>query len=261
MGVVNVTPDSFSDGGDWLDPDAAIGHGRRLAAQGAHILDVGGESTRPGSEPVEAAEELRRVLPVVRALAGHGLAVSIDTSKAGVARDCLAAGAFMVNDVTALRGDPHMAEVVVQADAALCLMHMQGEPATMQRDPRYDDVVREVRAFLAERLAHATSAGVAREAIALDPGIGFGKTREHNLQLLRALGELASLGSPVLVGASRKRFLSAITGHDDPRDLEVASAVASAAAVRAGAWCVRVHDVSSTVDALAVERAIAGSAC
>ena len=258
MGVVNVTPDSFSDGGNYLEADAAIAHGRRLAAEGAHIVDVGGESTRPGAQPTEAGEELRRVVPVVRALAAAGIAVSIDTSKAEVARQSLAAGAFMVNDVTALRGDPQMADVVARAGAALCLMHMQGEPATMQQEPRYDDVVREVRAFLAERLARATGAGVAPAAIALDPGIGFGKTLEHNLLLLRGLADLVSLGQPVLVGASRKRFLRAITGRSAPADLALPSAIAATAALRAGAWGVRVHDVAGTVDALAVEQALAG---
>ncbi len=223
MGVVNVTPDSFSDGGLYLDPGAAIAHGLELVAQGADILDIGGESTRPGAEPVSAGQELQRVLPAVEGLlaaleggdeqAGGRLRevqISIDTSKADVARDALRAGASLVNDVTALRGDPEMAAVVAESGAECCLMHMLGEPRTMQRDPRYGDIVADVKAFLEERLAFAVHEGVAEERILLDPGIGFGKTVEHNLQLLRRLHELAALGRPLLVGTSRKSFLGRI---------------------------------------------------
>jgi len=234
MGVVNVTPDSFSDGGLYLDPVAAVAHGLQLADEGAEILDVGGESTRPGAEPVGEAEELRRVLPVVEGLVDAMPAVSssptdpsspvmppdppsaarptvsIDTSKAPVARAALEAGASLVNDVTALRGDPEMAAVVAQSGAECCLMHMLGEPRTMQRSPRYEDVVAEVKAFLEERLAFAVAEGVPEELVLLDPGIGFGKTLEHNLELLRRLRELAALGRPLVVGTSRKSFLGRI---------------------------------------------------
>jgi dihydropteroate synthase len=223
MGVVNVTPDSFSDGGLFLDPGAAVAHGLRLAQEGAEILDVGGESTRPGAEPVAAEEELRRVLPVVEGLAagsGRGsVAISIDTAKASVARAALDAGARIVNDVTALRGDPEMAAVVAQSGAQCCLMHMLGEPRTMQTvegGPQYKDVVSEVKAFLEERLAFAVAEGVAEERILLDPGIGFGKTLEHNLQLLRRLHELTTLGRPLVVGTSRKSFIGRILADTAP---------------------------------------------
>jgi dihydropteroate synthase len=214
MGVVNVTPDSFSDGGLYLDPAAAIAHGVELAREGADILDVGGESTRPGAEPVAAQEELRRVLPVIEGLAARGgPQISIDTSKALVARAALEAGASLVNDVTALRGDPEMAELVAESGAECCLMHMLGEPRTMQRGvggPKYDDVVDDVKAFLERRLELAVRAGIAEQRILLDPGIGFGKTDAHNLQLLHRLDELAALGRPLLVGTSRKSFLGRI---------------------------------------------------
>ncbi|HEX3692610.1 MAG TPA: dihydropteroate synthase, partial [Solirubrobacteraceae bacterium] len=220
MGIVNVTPDSFSDGGRYLDADAAVAHGLALAAQGADILDVGGESTRPGAEPVAVEEELRRVVPVVRALGERAGAVqiSIDTAKAEVARAALAAGATLVNDVTALRGDPEMAAVVAQAGCDCCLMHMRGEPRTMQRAPEYGDVVSEVKAFLEQRLAFAVQAGIAEQRILLDPGIGFGKTAEHNLELLRRLDELVALGRPVLVGTSRKSFLTPAAGSSSAGD-------------------------------------------
>jgi dihydropteroate synthase len=260
VGVVNITPDSFSDGGRFLDPQDAIAHGRRLAAEGAAIVDVGGESTRPGAEPVSAAAELERVLPVIEGLVADGIAVSVDTSKAEVAREALAAGAVLVNDVTALRGDAGMAAVVAEAGADLCLMHMLGEPRTMQDDPRYDDVVGEVESFLAERAAAAVAAGIARERIALDPGIGFGKTIEHNLALLRALPRLAALG-PLLLGVSRKRFLGAITGRDVASDRVAASTAAALWCYRGGAHLLRVHDVRATADALAVERALEGASC
>ena len=218
MGVVNVTPDSFSDGGLFLDPGAAVAHGWRLAQEGAEILDVGGESTRPGAEPVGAEEELRRVLPVVEGLAAmaSGAVISIDTAKASVARAALDAGATLVNDVTALRGDPEMAGVVARSGAECCLMHMLGEPRTMQRGvggPQYKDVVDDVKAFLEQRLAFAVGEGIAEEQVLLDPGIGFGKTLEHNLQLLRRLHELAALGRPLVVGTSRKSFIGRLLGE------------------------------------------------
>ncbi len=240
--------------------EAALAHGRRLAAEGAAIVDVGGESTRPGSEPVSAEVELERVLPVIEGLVAEGITVSIDTSKAAVAQAALAAGAALVNDVTALRGDRAMAAVVAEAGADLCLMHMLGEPRTMQDDPRYDDVVAEVEAFLAGRAEAAVAAGVARERIALDPGIGFGKTLAHNLALLRALPRLAQLG-PLLLGVSRKRFLGALTGREAADDRVAASVAAALYCYRGGAHLLRVHDVRATADALAVERALEGAPC
>jgi dihydropteroate synthase len=249
MGVVNVTPDSFSDGGAFLDAEAAIAHGRALLAEGADILDVGGESTRPGAEPVDAAEELRRVLPVLEGLA-EALR-SIDTSKAAVAREAVAAGATLVNDVTALRGDPAMAGVIAETGVELCLMHMLGDPRTMQKDPRYDDVVDDVKAFLEERMAFATAAGVAEERILLDPGIGFGKTVDHNLELLRRLGEIVALGRPVVIGTSRKSFLGKITGREVGERV-AATLATSVLALERGATVFRVHDVAPTRDALAV---------
>ena len=260
VGVLNVTPDSFSDGGLHMGLDAALAHGRRLAAEGAAIVDVGGESTRPGSDPVSAEVEMERVLPVVAGLAADGIAVSVDTSKAAVAQAALAAGAVLVNDVTALRGDRAMAAVVAESGADLCLMHMLGEPRTMQDDPRYEDVVAEVESFLAERAEAAVAAGVPRERIALDPGIGFGKTLAHNLALLRALPRLARLG-PLLLGVSRKRFLGALTGREAADDRVVASVAAALYCYRGGAHLLRVHDVRATADALAVERALEGAPC
>jgi dihydropteroate synthase len=260
MGVVNVTPDSFSDGGLFLDTSAAVEHGLRLAEEGADLLDVGGESTRPGSEPVDAAEEIARAVPVIERLAAAGsVPVSIDTMKSEVARAALAAGATMVNDVTALRHDPEMLEVVARSGASLCLMHMLGEPRTMQDDPRYDDVVSEVAAFLEERLAFATDAGIPEERICLDPGIGFGKTVEHNLELLARLDEIVALGRPVVVGASRKRFLGRILGDSDALVGPVAAGVAVAVmAYERGASIFRVHDVREHVQALAAARALEG---
>jgi dihydropteroate synthase len=255
MGVLNVTPDSFSDGGEWFDRDAAVAHGRELVAQGADILDVGGESTRPGSLPVGADEELRRIVPVVEALAGSGALVSIDTSKAEVARAALDAGAGYVNDVTALRGDAEMAGLVADARCECCLMHMLGEPRTMQLEPRYDDVVSDVKAFLEERLAHAVDAGIAEERIHLDPGIGFGKTAEHNLELLRRLDELVAIGRPIVVGTSRKSFLGRITGRDDPHQRVYGTVATNVLALERGAAIFRVHDVAATRDALAVAAA------
>jgi dihydropteroate synthase len=253
MGVINVTPDSFSDGGVHLDPDAAAAAARQMIEAGAALVDVGGESTRPGSAGVSAEEELARVVPVLERLGGE-LPVSIDTSKATVARAALERGALLVNDVTALRGDPELAGVVADSGAYLCLMHMQGEPRTMQQEPRYEDVAAEVAAFLEERLAFATSAGVAEERICLDPGIGFGKTVEHNLELVRRLDVLLALGRPVVVGFSRKSSLRTLTGSDD---LLAASVAAAVAAFERGATILRVHDVKPSVDALTVAAAVA----
>ena len=253
MGVVNVTPDSFSDGGLFLDPDAAVRHGLELDAEGAAILDIGGESTRPRAAPVSADEELRRVLPVITGLvsAGVGAQISIDTSKAIVAAEALGAGATIVNDVTALRGDPEMGSVVASTGAALCLMHMLGDPRTMQEDPRYDDVVGEVKAFLEERMDVAIAAGVPEERIILDPGIGFGKTVAHNLELLRRLDELVAIGRPVLIGTSRKSFLGRITGRDV--DHRLAGTIATnVLAYTRGAQIFRVHEVAPIYDALRV---------
>ena len=256
MGVVNVTPDSFSDGGVNLDPADAIASARRMAAEGAAIVDVGGESTRPGSEGVDAEEELRRVVPVLEGLAGD-VPVSIDTSKSEVARRALALGAELVNDVTALRGDPAMAEVVAEGGAFVCLMHMQGEPRTMQAAPQYDDVVSDVLAFLEERVAFAVESGIREERICVDPGIGFGKTADQNLELLRRLDELGSLGRPVLVGVSRKSTLGKVIGDVSSRDALVSASVAAAvSAYDRGAWMIRAHDVRETVDALAVAAAV-----
>jgi dihydropteroate synthase len=255
MGVVNVTPDSFSDGGRFLWRDAAVTCAYGFFDEGAAIVDIGGESTRPGSEGVSLEEELRRVEPVLEALACEP--ISIDTSKAEVARRAIAAGAVMVNDVTALRGDPEMAGVVADGDAYVCLMHMLGEPRTMQNDPRYTDVVAEVAAFLEERLAFATDAGIPEDHICLDPGIGFGKTVEHNLELLRRLDEIVALGRPVLVGASRKRFLGRVLGDTDALTGPVAAGVAVAVlAYEHGASIIRAHDVRQHVEALKAAQAV-----
>jgi dihydropteroate synthase len=253
MGVVNVTPDSFSDGGVHFDPDVAAAAARRMVGEGAAIVDLGGESTRPGSDGVSADEELRRIVPVLDRLGGD-LPLSIDTAKAEVARAALERGAVLVNDVTALRGDPELAGVVAGAGAYLCLMHMQGQPRTMQAEPRYEDVAAEVAAFLEERLAFAVGAGIAEERICLDPGIGFGKTVAHNLELVRRLDLLVALGRPVLVGFSRKSSLRRLTGSDDLLGASVAAAVT---AFERGATVLRVHDVKPTVDALTVAGAIA----
>jgi dihydropteroate synthase len=256
MGVVNVTPDSFSDGGLFLDPEAAIAHGRELVEQGAAILDVGGESTRPGAEPVSEAEELARVLPVIEALAGDGATVSVDTSKSGVAAAALATGAAIVNDVTAM-GDPEMAALCAERDATVILMHMRGDPRTMQDAPSYDDVVVEVAAFLRARMELAVAAGIAAERIWLDPGIGFGKTAEHNLELLRRLPVLAELGQPLVIGTSRKSFLGKFDGSPAGERLggTIATAVLAAAS---GADVLRVHDVAEVGQALAVAGAVHG---
>jgi dihydropteroate synthase len=255
MGVVNVTPDSFSDGGVNFDPGDAAASARLLLAEGAAIVDVGGESTRPGAERVSTEEELRRVLPVLEAL--QGLPVSIDTAKSQVAARALEAGAELVNDVTALRGDPELAGVVAEHDAYLCLMHMQGEPRTMQADPRYEDVVGEVVQFLADRLTFAVSQGIREESICLDPGIGFGKTVEHNFELVRRLDELTALGRPILVGISRKSSLGKIMGDPDAKTGTTAASVGAAVlAFERGASIFRVHDVREHVEALTAARAI-----
>ncbi|HEX2102346.1 MAG TPA: dihydropteroate synthase [Solirubrobacteraceae bacterium] len=255
MGIVNVTPDSFSDGGEWFERDAAIAHGRRLVEEGAAILDVGGESTRPFSEPVPAAEELRRVVPVVEALADAGAQLSVDTMKLEVARAAIDAGATFVNDVTAFRHDPAIAALVAEQGCDCCLMHMLGEPRTMQVDPRYDDVVSEVKAFLEERAAFAVAEGVAEERIMLDPGIGFGKTVEHNLELLDRLDEIVALGFPVLLGTSRKAFLGRLVGREDPHERVAATVATNVLGLERGAAVFRVHDVAATADALTVAAA------
>jgi dihydropteroate synthase len=254
MGIVNVTPDSFSDGGLFLDADAAIEHGRALAGEGADILDVGGESTRPGADPVPLREELDRVLPVVSGLAGDAT-ISIDTTKAQVAREALAAGASIVNDVSAFRFEPEMAEVVAESGARCCLMHMLGEPRTMQKDPRYDDVVSDVKAFLEERLAFAVAQGVPEERVWLDPGIGFGKTVEHNVELLRRLDEIVAIGRPVVVGTSRKSFLGKLAGGRDEGDRLPGTIATNVLALERGASVFRVHDVAPNRDALQVAAA------
>jgi dihydropteroate synthase len=258
VGVLNVTPDSFSDGGDFLDPAKAASHASAMLDEGAGIIDVGGESTRPGSDPVTQEEETRRVVPVIEEILADrpSAIVSIDTYNAASAEAALEAGARIVNDVTALRGDPRMAGVVAEARCPVVLMHMLGEPKTMQRDPRYEDVVREVRDFLAGRAEHAVAAGVEPESIILDPGIGFGKTLEHNLALLRHLDELVALGFPVLVGASRKSFIGRITDTEEARDRVHGTVAANVIAYEKGATFFRVHDVGANREALAVARAV-----
>jgi dihydropteroate synthase len=254
MGIVNVTPDSFSDGGLFLDADAAIAHGRELLAEGADILDIGGESTRPGAEPVGPDEESRRVIPVIEALAAGGARISIDTTKAAVARRALEAGASIVNDVAAFRFDPELATVTAEAGAGCVLMHMLGEPRTMQLDPRYDEVVSDVKAFLEERLAYAVSQGIPEDNVWLDPGIGFGKTLEHNLELIARLDEIVAIGRPVVFGASRKSFLGKLTGRQV--DERLAGTIATnIIAYERGARVFRVHDVAATADALRVASA------
>ncbi len=255
MGIVNVTPDSFSDGGVNYDPRAAVASGRSMLASGADLIDVGGESTRPGARGVTPNEELARVLPVVAALASSGAIVSIDTRHAEVASACVAAGVSVINDVSGF-SDPAMVALAASCDAGLVVMHMQGDPGTMQDEPRYGDVVAEVAECLKARASRLESAGVARERIVVDPGIGFGKTTAHNLELLRRLDEIVDLGYPVLVGVSRKRFVGEITGVSEPRERLAGSLAAALEAVAGGASAVRVHDVADTVAALAVALAI-----
>jgi dihydropteroate synthase len=256
MGVVNVTPDSFSDGGAFLDRDAAVNHGLRLAFEGADLLDIGGESTRPGADPVPEREELDRVIPVIEGISAQNpdVRISIDTSKAAVAAAAIDAGADYVNDVTALRGDPDMAAVVAERGVDVCLMHMLGTPRTMQSEARYDDVVEDVKAFLAQRIEDAAAAGIAVERIEVDPGIGFAKTIAHNLELLRRLGELTTLGRPVVLGTSRKSFLGTITGRETAERMPATLATIVMGLER-GAAVFRVHDVAPARDALAVAAA------
>jgi dihydropteroate synthase len=270
MGIVNVTPDSFSDGGEYLDAGAAVTHSCALAEQGAHILDVGGESTRPGARPVGAEEELRRVAAVLEgiaaALGADGPQVSIDTTKSEVARAALERGASLVNDVSAFRADPAMAALVAEANADCCLMHMRGEPRTMQDAPSYEDVVDDVRAFLEERVEFAVGEGVALERIMLDPGIGFGKTVEHNLELLRRLPELAELGRPLVIGTSRKSFLGRLAARaapseqvPGPHERLPGTIATNVLALERGASVFRVHDVAPVRDALAAAAATLGT--
>ena len=263
MGVLNVTPDSFSDGGEWFDGEAAVAHGVQLALDGAEIIDVGGESTRPGAAPVPESEELHRVIPVIEALmpelTAAGATVSIDTMKLGVAHAALDAGATLVNDVTAFRGDPGMAALVAERGCDCCLMHMLGEPRTMQDAPVYDDVVADVKRFLEERMAFAIAEGIAEERIMLDPGIGFGKTLQHNLELLRRLPELVAIGRPIVIGTSRKSFLGRITGQDDPHARVPGTIATNVLALERGARVFRVHDVAPVRDALAVAAATVAS--
>jgi dihydropteroate synthase len=257
MGIVNVTPDSFSDGGMHATAEAAVAHGLALVEKGADLLDVGGESTRPGATPVPQEEELRRVLPVVESLAARaGVPVSVDTYKAEVARQCLERGASVVNDVTALAGDPAMTDVVRSFTAGLVLMHMQGTPATMQDNPSYDDVVGDISRFLEQRLRAAGAAGIAAEQTVLDPGLGFGKTARHNLELLARLGEFQRLGRPVCLGVSRKGFLGRLLVRPVERRLAGSLAAVCAAVSRKAAQIVRVHDVAETRDAVTVLAAI-----
>ena len=258
VGVLNVTPDSFSDGGDFLGPERAVARAATMLDEGAQIIDVGGESTRPGSDPVSPEEEARRVVPVIRGILAErpGAIVSVDTYRSGTAEAALRGGASVVNDVTALRGDPRLTEVVADARCPVILMHMLGEPKTMQRDPRYGDVVREVRGFLAERAERAVAAGVGEENIILDPGIGFGKTLEHNLALLNKLDAIVELGFPVLVGASRKSFIGRITGVGEARERVPGTVATTVLAYERGATLFRVHDVRENREALAVARAI-----
>jgi dihydropteroate synthase len=263
MGIVNVTPDSFSDGGRFLEAEAAIAHTLQLIGEGAEIVDIGGESTRPGAEPVSADEELRRVGPVIEAIAAAPAAtarvqISIDTSKASVARAAIDAGATLVNDVTALRGDRQMASVIARSGAECCLMHMLGEPRTMQIEPRYGDVVDDVKAFLLARLEFAVGEGIAEDRVLLDPGIGFGKTLAHNLELLRRLGELAELGRPVVIGTSRKSFLGRLAEAPETSQRLAGTLATNVLALERGASVFRVHDVAPAREALTVAAATLG---
>ncbi|MBT3557517.1 MAG: dihydropteroate synthase [Rhodospirillales bacterium] len=256
MGIVNVTPDSFSDGGDAYQMDDAIAHGLLQIDQGAHIVDIGGESTRPGAAPVPEAEEIARVVPVVKALADTGAVVSIDTRHANVMQAAIDAGAKIVNDVTALEGDPRSLEVVAKAGVSLCLMHMQGEPQTMQKNPTYGDVVAEIRDYLNARVAACEAAGIDRSEIAIDPGIGFGKTIDHNLTLVNELDAFGDMGCPVLLGLSRKSFIARLSRGEEPKDRMPGSLAGALAGVARGASILRVHDVADTCQAVAVWQAI-----
>jgi dihydropteroate synthase len=255
MGILNVTPDSFSDGGEWFDYDEAVVHGRALIAEGADILDVGGESTRPGAEPIAVDEELRRVVPVIGALRTSGVQLSVDTMKLTVADAAVEAGATLINDVTAFRHEPQLAGFVADRGCDCCLMHMIGEPRTMQAAAHYDDVVDDVRAFLEARIEFAVGEGVREERIMVDPGIGFAKTMDHNLELLRRLEEIAAIGFPVVIGTSRKSFLGRLTGREDPHERVAATLATIVLALERGASVFRVHDVAPTRDALAVATA------
>lgn len=254
MGVINVTPDSFSDGGRYFSATAAVAHARQLMTEGADLLDVGGESTRPGATPVTLEEERRRVLPVIDALAGAGVPLSVDTQKPELMREAAAAGAAMINDVNGFQA-PGAFEAVADSDCAICIMHKQGSPQTMQQAPLYADVVIEVRDFLQQRMAAAQRAGIARERMVIDPGFGFGKTLDHNLALLGRLGEIAALEAPVLAGLSRKSMIGALTGREGG-DRLAGSVTAALLAVQRGAAIVRVHDVAATRDAMAVWNAV-----
>ena len=260
LGILNVTPDSFSHGGEFFGAAPAVAHAGRLLDEGADVLDVGGESTRPGSDPVSAEEEARRVVPVVRNIleARPGTTISVDTYRASTAEAALDAGAKIINDVTALGGDPRLARVVAERRCPIVLMHMLGEPKTMQEDPRYDDVVGEVRDYLAGRAEAAISAGVDPDNVVLDPGIGFGKTLEHNLRLLDELDAIVDLGFPVLVGTSRKGFLGKITGSGDPKERVFGTVATSVMAYERGATLFRVHDVRANREALEVAAAVSG---
>jgi len=262
MGVLNVTPDSFSDGSAYRDPAHAAHQARAMAEAGADVIDIGGESTRPGAKSVPLEEELRRVMPVVRALASRGnLTLSIDTSKAEVARQALACGARIINDVTALRGDPAMAEVIARAKASVILMHMRGTPQTMQRQPRYQDVVADVIEFLGERIAAAERAGIASERIWIDPGLGFGKTVRHNLELLQRVGELRALKKPIVLGPSRKSFIGRVLRREHPQERVNGTLACVAAALEQGVEMVRVHDVEPVAEFVDMWRAIHGPSC
>jgi len=258
MGILNVTPDSFSDGGDFLDPERAAARAVSMLDEGAHVIDIGGESTRPGSDPVSPEEEIDRVVPVMRAILAErrDAVISVDTYRATTAEAAIEAGAAIVNDVTALRGDERMVSVVAETGCPVILMHMQDEPKTMQQQPHYEDVVREVRDFLEERADHAVSAGVLPENIILDPGIGFGKTVDHNLTLLRSLDAIVQLGFPVLVGASRKRFIGSITGVGEARERVFGTVATTVMAYERGATLFRVHDVHANREALTMAGAI-----
>jgi dihydropteroate synthase len=258
VGILNVTPDSFSDGGDFFDPEAAAEHAAAMLDEGADMLDVGGESTRPGSDPVSQEEEIRRVVPVLKRILSvrPEAVISVDTYRSGTAKAALEAGASLVNDVTALRGDPGMVSLLEEAACPVILMHMQGEPKTMQKEPNYKDVVGEVRDFLAERAEYAVAAGVRLENIIVDPGIGFGKNLEHNLALLRNLDALVDLGFPVLIGTSRKSFVERITGTQEARDRVFGTVATTVLAFEQGATFFRVHDVRANRQALAVAEAV-----